>query len=96
MSEKSRHEAVPLPSGQSSSRPERLVSAEARVSPTQPCPASLSVVCSHLLFSLLSFFRAGFLGVVLKHGCAVATSAMRGLSGVVVPHLLVAVRFPPT
>ena len=43
-------------------------------------PACLSVVYSLLLFSLLSFFRAGFPGVVWTQGCAVATSAIRGVS----------------
>ena len=42
--------------------------------------ACLSVVCSLLLFSLLSFFRAGFPGVFWKQVCAVATSAIRGVS----------------
>ena len=42
--------------------------------------ACLSVVCSLLLFSLLSFFRAGFSGVVLEQEVCSATSAIRGVS----------------
>ena len=74
---KSRHEPVSLPEGQSASRPERLVtqpcpdcfSQAAGVTfqlPREGRRACLSVVCSLILFSLLSFFRAGFPGVVLK------------------------------
>ena len=79
VSVKSRHEPVPQPEGQSASRPECqqarvprnptfpwLFSQAAGVTfqlPREGRRAYLSVVCS-LLFSLLSFFRAGFPEVV--------------------------------
>ena len=91
VSVKNRHEPVPQPEGQSASRPECLAtqpfpvcfSQAAGVTfqlPREGRRACLSVVCSLLLFSLLSFFRAGFSGVFQKQGCAVATSAIRGVS----------------
>ena len=75
MSVKSRHEPVSLPEGQSASRPERLVTHPCLVCffqvagvtfqlPREGRPACLCVVCFLLFFSLLSFFRAGFSGVV--------------------------------
>ena len=75
VSVKSRHERVSLPEGQSASRSERLSTQPspdcfsfqaAGVTfqlPREGRRACLSVGCSLLLFSLLSFFRAGFLGV---------------------------------
>ena len=92
----SRHESVPLPKGQSANGPERLVSVEAQVSPTQPCPC-LSF-CGVLPRSPL-FFRFSVLVSRVLSGsreCAVATSAIRGLARVVVPHLLVSLRFHQT
>ena len=57
--------------------------------------------CDVLPPSLLSsvFFRFSVLvsrELSRSRVCAVATSAIRGLAGVVVPHLLLVVRFPPT
>ena len=74
VSVKNRHEPVPQPEGQSASRPECLVTLPFPVCfpqaagvtfqlPREGRRACLSVVCSLLLFSLLSFFRAGFSGV---------------------------------
>ena len=88
---RSRHELVSLPEGQSASSPERLVTQPCPDSffqaagvtfqlPREGRRACLSVVCSLLLFSLLSFFRAGFPVVVQKQGCAVATPVIRGVS----------------
>ena len=67
----SRHEPVSLPEGRSASKPERLLTQPspdcffqaAGVTfqlPREERRTCLSVGCSLLLFSLLSFFRAGF------------------------------------
>ena len=90
---KSRHEPVPQPTGQSASTPKFLVTQPcldcffqaAGVTfqlPREGRRACLSVVCSLLLFSLLSFFRAGFPGVVQKQGlCCSHFGHPRGWSG---------------
>ena len=88
---KGRHEPVPLPEGQSASRPERLV--------TQPCPDCFSrprasrsssrgrgvglvfLWCAPSFSSL--FFRFSVLvsrELSRSKGCAVATPAIRGVS----------------
>ena len=87
---KSRHEPVPQPEGQSASRPERLVTqpcpdcfsrprASRSSSRGRGRRACLSVVCSLLLFSLLSFFRAVSQELSRSRVCAAATSAFRGV-----------------
>ena len=89
---KSRHEPVPQPEGQSrqqASAPRNpalpsLFFQAAGVTfqlPREGRRACLSVVCSLLLFSLLSFSRAGFQGVVWKQGLRSGhTPAIRGVS----------------
>ena len=106
---KSRYESVPQPEGQSASRPECLLTQPSPVCfyrprgvvfqlPREGRRACLSVVCSLLLFSLLSFFPCWFPGSCLEAGeCAVATPAIREVSQEWLSrNLLVAVRFPPT
>ena len=104
---KSRHEPVPQPKGQSASRPERLVTqlfpdCFFRPRASRCCSRGRGVGLVFLwcvpCFSSLffRFFRAGFLGVVKKQGVRSSHSGHpEGLAGVVVSHLLVAVRFPP-
>ena len=108
MSVKSRQEPVSLPEGQSASRPERLetppcpdcFSQAAGVTFQQPREGrraflSVGVLPPSLLSSFV--FPCWFPGELSRsRGCAVATSPIRGLAGVVVPHLRVAVRFLPT
>ena len=109
VSVKSRHEPVPQPEGQSASRPERLVTQPCplTVFPGRgrhvPAPAGgtsglFFLWCAPSSSALSSFvFPCWFPGSCLEAGrCAVATPAIRGVSrGGCVPHLLVAVRFPP-
>ena len=95
VSVKSRHEPVPLLEGQSASRPERHVSAEAQVSPTQACPC-LSF-CGVFLLLSSSVFPCWFPGSCLEAGSAqLPLRPSERLARVVVPHLLIAVRLPPT
>ena len=75
---KSRHESVPQPKGQSASRPERLVTqpcpdcfSRSRASRSSSRGRGVGLVflsCALSFLSLLSFFRAGFPGVVWKQG----------------------------
>ena len=91
---KSRHEPVSLPEGQSASRPERLASAEAQ---DPPLPLLVFLWCAPSFSSL--FCRFSVLVSRELSGSRGAQQPLRpseGLAGVVVPHLFVAVRFPPT
>ena len=105
---KSRHEPVPQPEGQSASRPERLLTQPcpdcfsrppaSRV-PAPSGGASGLSFCGVLPPSLLSsfVFPCWFPGSCLEAGGPQwPLRPSEGLAGVVVPHLLVAVRFHPT
>ena len=104
---KSRHEPVPQPKGQSASRPERLVThpcpvcffpGRGRHVPAPSGGASGLSFCGVLPPSPL-FFRFSVLvsqELSRSRECTVATPAIRWVSRVVVPRLLVAVRFLET
>ena len=107
VSVKSRHETVPQPEGQSANRPVCLVTQPSPVSCHRPRASRsssrgrgvglvflfLAPSFSSLFFRFSVLVSRGFLGA---GGARLPLRPSEGLAGVVVPHLLVAVRFPPT
>ena len=107
VSVKSRHKPVPQPEGQSATRPECLITHPcpgcfsrlwaSRSSSRGRGVGLVFLLCAPSFSSLFFRFSVLFSRVLSRsRRCAVATPAIRGVSRVVVPHLLVAVRFLPT